>query len=109
MLFLAAEGWHKGLLGLIAGRVAERFRLPTFVAALDPDGFATGSARSIASVDLGAVVRGAVHEGLLVKGGGHAMAAGFKLERRKHDALLAFLVSVSPARGASERRARARH
>jgi single-stranded-DNA-specific exonuclease len=92
LLFLAAEDWHKGLLGLIAGRVAERFRLPTFVAALEPDGFATGSARSIASVDLGAVVRGAVHEGLLVKGGGHAMAAGFKLERRKHDALLAFLV-----------------
>ena len=92
LLFLAAEGWHKGLIGLIAGRVAERFRLPTFVAALEPDGFATGSARSIASVDLGAVVRAAVHEGLLVKGGGHAKAAGFKLERRKHDALLQFLL-----------------
>ena len=48
LLFLAAEGWHKGLLGLIAGRVAERFRLPTFVSSLEPDGFATGSARSIA-------------------------------------------------------------
>ncbi|MEX1061235.1 MAG: single-stranded-DNA-specific exonuclease RecJ [Methyloceanibacter sp.] len=93
LLFLGAEGWHKGLLGLIAGRVAERFRLPTFVASLEPDGFAVGSARSIASVDLGAVVRGAVHEGLLVKGGGHAMAAGFKLERRKHDALLQFLLA----------------
>jgi single-stranded-DNA-specific exonuclease len=92
LLFLAAEGWHKGLLGLIAGRVAERFRLPTFVSSLEPDGFATGSARSIASVDLGAAVRAAVHEGLLVKGGGHAMAAGFKLERRKHDALIAFLI-----------------
>jgi single-stranded-DNA-specific exonuclease len=92
LLFLAAEGWHKGLLGLIAGRVAERFRLPTFVSSLDSDGFATGSARSIASVDLGAAVRAAVHEKLLVKGGGHAMAAGFKLERRKHDALIAFLI-----------------
>ena len=57
MLFLGAEGWHKGLLGLIAGRIAERFHLPTFVSALEPDGTATGSARSIASVDLGAVVR----------------------------------------------------
>ncbi len=91
LLFLGAEAWHKGLLGLIAGRVAERFRLPTFVASLDPDGFAVGSARSIAAVDLGAVVRAAVHEGLLVKGGGHAMAAGFKLERRKQDSLLQFL------------------
>ncbi len=92
LLFLAAEGWHKGLIGLIAGRVAERFRLPTFIAALDPDGFAVGSARSIASVDLGAVVRAAVHEGLLVKGGGHAMAAGFKLARGKEDALKQFLL-----------------
>jgi single-stranded-DNA-specific exonuclease len=91
-LFLADEAWHKGLLGLIAGRVAERFRLPTFIAALDPDGHAVGSARSIASVDLGIVVREAVHQGLLVKGGGHAMAAGFKLERRKHEALQAFLL-----------------
>ena len=91
LLFLAAEGWHRGLLGLIAGRVAERLRLPTFVSALEPDGFATGSARSIATVDLGTVVRAAVHEGLLVKGGGHAMAAGFRLERRRQDALLAFL------------------
>jgi single-stranded-DNA-specific exonuclease len=92
LLFLCAEGWHKGLLGLIAGRIAERFRLPAFIAALEPDGFAVGSARSIASVDLGATVRGAVHQGLLVKGGGHAMAAGFKLERAKQDALVAFLI-----------------
>ncbi len=92
-LFLADEAWHKGLLGLIAGRVAERFRLPTFIAALDPDGHAIGSARSIASVDLGVVVREAVQQGLLVKGGGHAMAAGFRLERRKHEALQAFLLA----------------
>jgi single-stranded-DNA-specific exonuclease len=91
LLFLAAEAWHKGLLGLVASRVAERFRLPAFVASLEPDGFATGSARSIASVDLGAAVRGAVHEGLLVKGGGHAMAAGFRLERGKQEKLIAFL------------------
>ena len=92
LLFLAAEGWHKGLIGLIAGRVAERFRLPTFVSALERDGLAFGSARSIASVDLGAVVRAAVHEELLVKGGGHAMAAGFRFERRSEDALRQFLL-----------------
>ena len=91
LLFLGAEGWHKGLLGLIAGRIAERYHRPTFIAAHEPDGTATGSARSIASVDLGAAVREAVHEGLLIKGGGHAMAAGFKLERRKQEALHDFL------------------
>jgi len=92
LLFLSAEGWHKGLLGLIAGRVADRFHRPAFVASLEPDGTATGSARSIASVDLGAAIRAAVHEGLLIKGGGHAMAAGFMLERRKQESLLAFLL-----------------
>jgi single-stranded-DNA-specific exonuclease len=91
-VFLAGEGWHKGLLGLIAGRVADRLRLPAFVMALEPDGTATGSARSIASVDLGAVVREAVHSGFLLKGGGHAMAAGFRLERTKQETLLAFLL-----------------
>jgi len=92
LLFIAAEGWHKGLLGLIAGRIADRFHLPAFVTALEPDGTATGSARSIAAVDLGAAVRAAVQDGLLLKGGGHAMAAGFKLERRKQEAVQAFLL-----------------
>ena len=91
LLFLGAEGWHKGLLGLVASRVADRFRLPTLIMSFEPDGTATGSARSIASVDLGAAVREAVHQGLLIKGGGHAMAAGFALERRKHDAVHGFL------------------
>jgi single-stranded-DNA-specific exonuclease len=90
-IWLAADGWHKGLLGLVAGRIAERFGLPTFVTAWEPDGQGTGSARSIASVDLGRVVRDAVQDGLLTKGGGHAMAAGFKLDRRKEDDVLAML------------------
>ncbi len=90
-IWLGVDGWHKGLIGLVAGRVAEQFNLPAFVTAWYPDGEGTGSARSIATVDLGRVVRDAVHEGLLTQGGGHAMAAGFKLERRRESDVLAFL------------------
>ena len=90
-LFLGAEGWHRGLIELVAGRVTDRFHLPSFVMAFEPDGTATGSARSLPSVDLGAVVRAAVQEGLFIKGGGHAMAAGFTLDRTKLDAARAFL------------------
>jgi single-stranded-DNA-specific exonuclease len=90
-LCLGAEGWHKGLIGLIAGRLTERYRLPTFAIAWERDGTGTGSARSIASVDLGATIRAAVNAGFLLKGGGHAMAAGFRIERDKFDDFQSFL------------------
>jgi single-stranded-DNA-specific exonuclease len=90
-LWLAMQGWHKGLLGLVASRLAERFQRPAFVTAWDALGRGTGSARSIASVDLGRVVREAVQDGVLIKGGGHAMAAGFALERRNEARLTGFL------------------
>ena len=83
----AAEGWHPGVVGLVAARLKERFGRPAFAIALEPGGLGTGSGRSIAGVDLGQVVRRAVAEGLLIKGGGHAMAAGVTL---KHEALAAF-------------------
>jgi single-stranded-DNA-specific exonuclease len=91
LIWLSGEGWHKGLIGLIASRVTERFSLPTFVTAWDQAGVGVGSARSIPSVDLGRAVRAAVEAELLVKGGGHAMAAGFGLTRDKEEALRAFL------------------
>lgn len=91
LLFLGAQGWHKGLVGLVAGRIADRFHRPAFVMAVEDDGTATGSARSLPSVDLGVVVRAAVQEELFLKGGGHAMAAGFSLDLRKLDAARDFL------------------
>jgi single-stranded-DNA-specific exonuclease len=83
----AAANWHPGVVGLIAARLKERFGRPAFAIALEPGGTGSGSGRSIQGVDLGRVVRRAVAEGLLVKGGGHAMAAGITLRR---DALAAF-------------------
>ncbi len=83
----AGQGWHPGVVGLVAARLKERYGRPAFAIALEPGGTGTGSGRSIAGVDLGQAVRRAVHEGLLLKGGGHAMAAGITL---KKDALAAF-------------------
>ena len=83
----AAEGWHPGVVGIVAARLKEKFGRPAFAIALEPGGVGTGSGRSIAGVDIGRAVRRAVAEGLLVKGGGHAMAAGVTLRR---DALAAF-------------------
>lgn len=83
----AAANWHPGVVGLIAARLKERFGRPAFAIALEPGGTGTGSGRSIPGVDLGRTVRRAVAEGLLLKGGGHAMAAGITLRR---DALAAF-------------------
>ena len=77
----AQEGWHAGVVGLVAARLKERYGRPAFAIALEPGGAGTGSGRSIAGVDLGRAVREAVREGLLVKGGGHAMAAGVTLRK----------------------------
>jgi len=90
----AGEGWHPGVVGLVAARLRERYGRPAFAIALDPGGTGTGSGRSIQGVDLGQAVRRAVREGLLLKGGGHAMAAGITL---KKDALAAFRAYLEDA------------
>lgn len=74
----AAEGWHPGIVGLVAARLRERFERPAFAIALAGD-TGTGSGRSIPGADVGAAVRLAVERGLLLKGGGHGMAAGVTL------------------------------
>jgi single-stranded-DNA-specific exonuclease len=79
----ASEGWHPGVVGLVASRLKEKFGRPTFAIALEPGGIGTGSGRSIPGVDLGKAVRQAVSEGLLLKGGGHAMAAGVTLRKER--------------------------
>jgi len=79
----AAANWHPGVVGLLAARLKERFNRPAFAIALEPGGIGTGSGRSIAGVDLGRTVRRAVADGLLLKGGGHAMAAGITVKRER--------------------------
>ena len=83
VIVTAGQGWHPGIVGIVAGRLREKFGRPAFAIALEPGGIGTGSGRSIPGVDLGRVVRQAVHDGLLIKGGGHAMAAGVTLRKER--------------------------
>jgi single-stranded-DNA-specific exonuclease len=91
LLVVAGEGWHKGVVGLVASRLTERFRRPACVIAWEEAGLGTGSLRSVDGIDIGAAVRAAVQAGHLTKGGGHAMAAGLTVERTSFDALQIFL------------------
>jgi len=88
---VAASGWHPGVIGIVAGRLKERLHRPAIVIALGEDGVGKGSGRSISGVDLGAAVLAAKESGLLVAGGGHAMAAGLTVAPGGIDALADFL------------------
>jgi single-stranded-DNA-specific exonuclease len=88
---VAGGGWHPGVIGIVAGRLKEKLGRPAIVIALDADGVGKGSGRSIAGVDLGAAVLAAKDMGLLVAGGGHAMAAGMTVAPGGVDALADFL------------------
>ena len=90
VLVTASDRWHAGIVGLIAARLKEHAKRPAFAINFNPNGIGTGSGRSIPGFDLGRMVREAVERGLLVKGGGHAMAAGITVEREKLGALRAF-------------------
>jgi len=91
VLLAGSADWHPGIVGLVAARLKERFRRPAFALALNGEGGATGSGRSVAGVDLGRAVRAAVEAGHAVKGGGHAMAAGVTLASGQAGAFHAFL------------------
>ncbi|MBU7590535.1 MAG: single-stranded-DNA-specific exonuclease RecJ [Sphingopyxis terrae] len=88
---VAGDGWHPGVIGIVAGRLKEKLHRPAIVIAFDEDGVGKGSGRSISGVDLGAAILAAKESGLLIAGGGHAMAAGLTVERARVDALGAFL------------------
>ena len=95
VIVTASDHWHPGIVGLLASRLKEKARRPAFAIAFNANGTGSGSGRSITGFDLGRLVRNAVDKGLLIKGGGHAMAAGITIERGKLGALRAFLEEES--------------
>lgn len=103
---VAARGWHPGVIGIVAGRIKEKSGKPSLVIALDENGEGKGSGRSIPGVDLGAAIIRAREEGLLIKGGGHAMAAGLTVAEDKLEAFSDWLDAhlEGPVSRASENR-----
>ncbi|MEG3153488.1 single-stranded-DNA-specific exonuclease RecJ [Sphingomonas sp. RB1R13] len=91
LIIVAGVGWHPGVIGIVASRLKEKFNRPALVIALDADGVGKGSGRSISGVDLGAAILAAKDSGLLVAGGGHAMAAGLTMAPGGIEPLRAFL------------------
>ena len=102
LLLIAGEDWHKGVVGLVASRLTDRFKRPSCVIAWDDNGQGTGSLRSIDGVDIGAAVRAAVAAGHLAKGGGHTMAAGLTVARNGLEMLRGFMAErLAQATGAA--------
>ena len=105
VMVVAGHGWHPGVIGIVAGRLKEKLGVPALVIALDESGVGKGSGRSITGVDLGQAVLAAKEHGLLIAGGGHAMAAGLTVAAERVAELAAFLEErladpVAAARGA---------
>jgi single-stranded-DNA-specific exonuclease len=90
VVLISGAGWHPGVIGIVASRIKERAQRPAIIVAVD-DGVGKGSGRSVSGVDLGAAVMAAKDAGLLVAGGGHAMAAGLTVDADRIDALADFL------------------
>ncbi len=106
VVVVAGEGWHPGVVGIVAARLKERLHRPALVLAIDDQGLAKGSGRSIPGVDLGAAILAAKAHGLIREGGGHAMAVGVTVEESAIPALADWLSShlaASVTAAASER------
>lgn len=89
-LFVCGDNWHGGVMGIIAGRLKDKYNLPSCVATRS-DGVINGSGRSIPGVDLGKIIHDALAAGVITEGGGHAAAAGFSLPAEKEKDFCAFL------------------
>lgn len=89
-LFVCGDNWHGGVMGIIAGRLKDKYNLPSCVATRS-DGVINGSGRSIPGVDLGHIIHDALAAGIVSEGGGHAAAAGFSLSAENEEKFCEFL------------------
>ena len=99
LVWAAGEGWHPGVVGIVASRLKEAANRPAIVIGLDGDE-GKGSGRSVSGIDLGAAIQRLAAEGLLIKGGGHRMAAGLTVARDRLDAAMARLSELLAKQGA---------
>ena len=106
LVWAAGEGWHPGVVGIVAARLKEATGRPAVVIGLE-NGIGKGSARSISGVDLGAAIHRVAHEGLLLKGGGHRMAAGLTVEAGSLEPAMARLAELLGRQGAAAGESRA--
>jgi len=83
IIIQSMEGWHPGIIGIVAGRMKDKTDLPVIIIGVDSDGIGKGSGRSIPGVNLGEAIKKAKDKGLLISGGGHAMAAGLTIKDDK--------------------------
>lgn len=91
LLFIVGHNWHPGVIGIIAGRLKEQYNKPVAVIALSEDGVGKASCRSVKGIDFGCEIIDAKQKGLLVSGGGHAMAGGFTVLEKNVPLLQEFL------------------
>ena len=99
LVWAAGEGWHAGVVGIVASRLKDSAHRPAIVIGFDGDA-GKGSGRSISGVDLGASIQKLAHEGLIEKGGGHKMAAGLSLSRAQLEPAMARLSELMAKQGA---------
>lgn len=88
--FVFGKDWHQGVIGIVAGKLKERYNLPSFVMSIEADEV-KGSARSVKGIDLGALIISAKEKGIITKGGGHTMAAGFSLKEENMETFQKFI------------------
>ena len=91
VVMVGGDGWHPGVIGIVAARLKEKYNKPACVIAFDENGIGKASGRSVSGIDLGGAVIAAKQQGLLIAGGGHKMAAGFTVARSEYPALRNFI------------------